>query len=122
VAFDPATLATLGGGDAAPGQVTTAHPHHDPAAGELVNYAAQMGPRSTYRVYTRRPGRPHRVLGQLPVSEPGYMHSFAMTARHVVLAEFPLVVNPLDLALGRRSFIESFRWRPERPTRFLVID
>jgi carotenoid cleavage dioxygenase-like enzyme len=32
------------------------------------------------------------------------------------------VVNPLKLALGKRSFIESYEWKPERGTRFLVID
>lgn len=122
VVFDRTTLATIGHGDTAPGQLTTAHPHHDPAAGELVNYATRMGPRSAYQVYVRKPGGPNRVVGRVPVAEPAYMHSFAMTARHVVLVEFPLVVNPLQLVLGSRSFIESYRWRPERGTRFLVVD
>lgn len=122
VAFDLATLATVGTGETAPGQVTTAHPHFDPGAGELLNYTAQMGRRSTYNVYARRSGQQHRLVGKVPVAEPGYMHSFAMTAHYVVLAEFPLVVNPLELLLGRRSFIESYRWLPERATRFLVVD
>lgn len=46
VVFDRATLARLGWGAEAPGQLTTAHPHHDPVAGALVNYAAHFGPRS----------------------------------------------------------------------------
>jgi carotenoid cleavage dioxygenase-like enzyme len=50
------------------------------------------------------------------------MHSFGMTERYAVLVEFPLQVNPLKLATGTTSFIESYRWRPERGTRFLVID
>ena len=41
------------------------------------------------------------------------MHSFAMTERHLVLVAFPLVVNPLQLALGGRPFIENYRWKPE---------
>ena len=32
------------------------------------------------------------------------------------------MVNPLKLALGKRSFIENYEWKPERGTRFLVID
>jgi beta,beta-carotene 9',10'-dioxygenase len=122
IVFDPRSLDTVGRGEEAPGQITTAHPHYDPGPRQLVNYATHLGPSSTYRVYTRRPGEGHRVLGELPVREPAYMHSFAMTERFVVLAEFPLVVHPLDLAFGRRSFIESFRWEPGRGTRFLVID
>jgi carotenoid cleavage dioxygenase-like enzyme len=50
------------------------------------------------------------------------MHSFAMTERFAILVEFPLVLNPLQLATGKRSFIESYHWKPERGTRFLVID
>ena len=42
------------------------------------------------------------------------MHSFGLTPRFAVLAEFPLVVNPLRLALAGRPFIENYRWEPER--------
>jgi beta,beta-carotene 9',10'-dioxygenase len=122
IVFEPSTLATLGASERVPGKLTTAHPHFDPAAGVLVNYATHMGRRSKYRVYTRQPGGRNRVVGEVRVAEPGYIHSFGMTARYVVLAEFPLVVNPLDLVTQRRSFIESFRWEPSRGTRFLIID
>src|SRR5439155_1518487 len=44
------------------------------------------------------------------------------TERYAVLVEFPLKVNPLTLASGKRSFIESYRWQPDQGTRFLVID
>jgi carotenoid cleavage dioxygenase-like enzyme len=50
------------------------------------------------------------------------MHSFGLTERFAVLIGQPLVLRPLDLALGRRPFIESFRWEPERGTAFHVID
>jgi carotenoid cleavage dioxygenase-like enzyme len=122
VEFDPETLATLGHTAEAPGQVTTAHPHHDRERGEAVNYAVQMGPRSTYRVYTTDADDRRRIVAKVPVREPAYMHSFGVTERYAILAEYPLVVNPLKLAAGKQSFIESYRWRPERGTRFLVID
>lgn len=122
VEFDPETLATLGHPAAAPGQVTTAHPHYDAERGEAVSYAVRMGARSTYRVYATAAHDQQRVLAQVPVREPAYMHSFAMTERYAILTETPLLVNPLTLAAGGRTFIESYRWRPERGTRFLVID
>jgi carotenoid cleavage dioxygenase-like enzyme len=122
IEFDPQTLATLRHAGKAPGHVTTAHPHYDPQAGEAINYAVNMGPTSTYRIYATNAGDERRVVAKVPVKEPAYMHSFAMTERFVVLAEFPLVVNPLKLALGGKSFIESYRWLPERGTRFTVID
>jgi beta,beta-carotene 9',10'-dioxygenase len=81
-----------------------------------------MGPVSTYRVYATNAQDERRVVAKVPVREPAYMHSFGMTERYVVLAEYPLRVNPLKLALGGDSFIESYRWQPERGTRFLVID
>src|SRR3954468_14174338 len=89
VEFDPRTLATLGRAGKAPGQITTAHPHHDRERGEAVNYAAQLGPRSTYRVYATNAAGEQRIVAKLPVREPAYMHSFAMTERFVVLAEYP---------------------------------
>jgi carotenoid cleavage dioxygenase-like enzyme len=49
------------------------------------------------------------------------MHSFALTDRSIVLAEFPLVVRFSQLVAGK-PFMASFAWRPERGTSFLVID
>jgi beta,beta-carotene 9',10'-dioxygenase len=129
VEFDPRTLETLGlveWKDDLGGQVTTAHPHLDRESGEFVNYVARFGPRTSYRVFGVPPGsRSRREIATIPVREPAYMHSFGMTERHVVLAEFPLVVNPLKLAtsaLAGRPFIDNYEWKPERGTRFLTID
>jgi len=126
VEFDPVTLDTLGArpyADGLTGQVTTAHPHLDPARGELVNYVVHFGARTAYRVYAQdRVDAARRLLAEVPVREPSYMQSFAITERFVVLVEFPLVVNPLRLAAGASSFIESYRWRPERGTRITAID
>src|SRR4051812_28147648 len=122
VEFDARTLATLGHSATAPGQITTAHPHHDRERGEAVNYATNLGPRSTYRVYTTDAHDKRRTVAKVPVKEPSYMHSFAMTERYVVLVDYPLHMNPMKLAAGATLFIESYRWRPERGTRFLVID
>ena len=58
----------------------------------------------------------------MPVAEPSYMHSFALTERYAMLVAFPLVVNPLRLALAGRPFIENYRWKPELGTRVLVFD
>jgi carotenoid cleavage dioxygenase-like enzyme len=63
------------------------------------------------------------VLAEVPVDKPRYMHSFGMTERYVVLAEFPLTVSLWSLALsGGGPFIEAYDWEPERGTRFTVID
>jgi beta,beta-carotene 9',10'-dioxygenase len=89
----------------------------------LLNYAAKLGARSSYRFFLLAPeaSKP-RVIATKPVSEPAYMHSFAVTERWLVLAEFPFVVNPLALAFSGRPYIENYRWKPELGTRFHLFD
>src|SRR5262249_21146497 len=98
VEFSPELLETLGVfdyQDALRGQLTTAHPHFAFQRGEAINYVTNMGYRSTYQIYRRpRDSRARQLTAALPVREPAYMHSFAITERFVVLVEFPLVVKP----------------------------
>jgi beta,beta-carotene 9',10'-dioxygenase len=122
VVFDPQTLETLGVAAPAPGQLSVAHPHRSPATGELISYATHFGPVTTYRVYALRGRSAPRVLAKLRVSRPAYMHSFAITERYAILAEFPFVAVPVAIPLSGRPFIENYRWRPDRGTRFRVID
>src|SRR5262249_12584492 len=90
VEFDAETLDTVGVAYEAAGVLTTAHPHLDRASGGMLNYAAKLGPRNRYRFFLLRPGasKPD-VIAELPVSRPAYMHSFGLTERWLVLAEFP---------------------------------
>jgi carotenoid cleavage dioxygenase-like enzyme len=122
VAFDPETLDALGVAYKPPGMHATAHPHHDPESGELIAYVTHFGPRSEYRLYAQRDRSHQRRIGSARAAEPSYMHSFAMTERHLVLVAFPLVVNPLSLAFSGRPFIANYRWKPELGTRVLVFD
>jgi beta,beta-carotene 9',10'-dioxygenase len=124
VQFDPQTLETAGVQPYdVPGQLTTAHPHMDRASRGMLNYAAKLGRTSSYRFFAVDPdaSKP-RTIGSLPIKEPAYMHSFGLTERWLVLAEFPLVVNPLALALSGRPYIENYRWKPELGTRFTLVD
>jgi beta,beta-carotene 9',10'-dioxygenase len=123
VEFDARTLAAAGVPFAAPGELSIAHPHVDRASGRLLSYAAKLGARSEYRFFSVAPesARPV-VIASLPVREPAYMHSFGLTERWFVLAEFPLVVNPLRLAASARTYIENYRWKPELGTRITLVD
>lgn len=124
VQFDPDTLAAAGVAWKVPGQLTTAHPHLDRASGGMINYAAKLGARSEYRFFRVDPDpeREPELLTSLPAKEPAYMHSFGLSERWIVLAEFPFLVNPLKLALSGKPYIENYRWKPERGTRFTLID
>jgi len=123
VQFDKETLAAAGVAYRPPGQLTTAHPHMDRATKGMLNYAAKLGPKSSYRFFRLGPEqRSPELIGAQSVREPAYVHSFGVTSRWLVLAEFPLVVNPLRLALSGRPYIENYRWRPELGTRFHLFD
>ncbi len=125
--FDSQTLGTIGvlhNGYRDLGQVTTAHPHYDFGRREAINYIVSFSPfGNEYRVF-RIPsgGVKGDIIGSRKVSEPSYMHSFAMTENFVVLAEYPLVVQLSDLLLSGKPFIENYRWSPERGARFIVMD
>ncbi len=127
VSFDPDTLETLGPhawppGDAGAGaQVAIAHPLHDGV--REYTYTVAMGRRSVYRLLVEdEPGTARRTLAEIPCPRPAYMHSFGMSARYLVLAEFPLRVLPAKLKFSGRSFIENYAWRPELGTVFTVVD
>ncbi len=124
IAFDPATLRAAGvldWEDRLDATTTTPHPLTDPASGDTFNNLVRFGGTSRYTLHRIPAGERRRLpLAALPVREPAYMHSFGLTAGHLVLAECPLTVNPLRMLLRGRPFAENLRWRPERPTRFLI--
>jgi carotenoid cleavage dioxygenase-like enzyme len=126
IRFDPDTLETLGvldWADALKATVTTAHPHEDPETGAIYSYVAHFGRRHHYHLVRLEPGSTTRhPVASMPVDRPAYMHSFAMTTRHLVLVEYPLVVNPVNLLTSGVPFIRNYRWEPERGTRFQVFE
>jgi beta,beta-carotene 9',10'-dioxygenase len=123
VEFDPETLVTAGVAYEAPGILTTAHPHLDRPSGGMLNFAAKLGPSNRYRFFRVRPGSSQpEPIGELPVRRPAYMHSFGLTERWLVLAEFPFVVNPITIPLSNRPYIENFHWKPELGTRLTLFD
>ncbi|MDZ7702194.1 MAG: carotenoid oxygenase family protein [Halobacteriales archaeon] len=127
LAFDPGTLETRGrfrfDDDLAP-HLVSAHPVHDPGRGETVNLGVRFGRRHRYLLHRIPDGTTTREpIAELAVDRPAYVHSFGLTADHVVLAEFPLVVRLRRLLSPfGGSFVDSFEWEPERGTRFRLID
>ncbi len=126
IEFDARTLETAGVRDYEDRlkvHHASAHPHHDAARGELLSYAIAYGPRSRYQLF-RLPdvSRRRERYAQATVGRPCYMHSFALTERYAVLTDQPLTVNPMELLVSGRPFIENFRWNDGRGTRFMVFD
>lgn len=125
VEFDPQTLQSVGVfnyEERLTGQMTTVHPHFDPQRNTMYNVVTRYHRISHYHVYKMEGWQPPQRIAAVPVSKPAYMHSFGMTENYIVLAEFPLVVNPLHLLLWLKPYIENFRWEPQRGTPFWVIN
>jgi beta,beta-carotene 9',10'-dioxygenase len=57
------------------------------------------------------------------LSDPTYVHSFALTPGYVVVAACPLYVDVWGLLRpgGPSSFLDALDWRPDRPARFVVV-
>jgi carotenoid cleavage dioxygenase-like enzyme len=117
VRFDPHTLRTLGAAGAAlrMGHTGTAHPHVT-RSGTAVAYETELIPPSAYVV--RAGGR---ELARIKEPRPAYMHSFAITERHVILTEAPFRVDPLKLITDWEPYIRNFRWDGSQPTRLHVV-
>ena len=123
VMFDPRTLETLGvhRPSETDAQIATAHPHRDPRTGEVLDYAIRVFPNTAYIIRSFANGR-WRTLAEIPTSKLAYLHSFALTERYVVITEGPLLVEPQELALDKRPFIENYVWDGGRGTRFYVVE
>lgn len=125
IEFDPHTLDTVGVysfDNAFPGQFTTAHPHLDFRTKRHLNFTIEFGLSSYYHFYSIAPNSSRKErIGSIQVSDPSYIHSFAVTEHYIVLAEFPFLVHPGELMSSGKSFIENFKWKPEQGTRFHVL-
>ena len=126
IEFDLKTLKTVGSfkyEDVLKGTLTTAHPHYDFERQEGINYLTHFSAKSAYQIYSiPRSSKTRKVIGNIPANESAYMHSFGITKNYVILAEYPFVINPLNLLFSGKPFIENFKWKPERGTKFLILN
>lgn len=125
VEYNPQTLETIGRfvyDDDVYGHFATAHPHID-SNGDLIEYLTKFTTSSTYNLYRIKAGsKKRKLIASLPIEEPVYYHSFSITENYIIIAEFPLVLNPLKLIFSGKPLIDILTWKPEKGTRFLVID
>lgn len=126
IAFDEQSLATnevIELKNEVSGELTSAHPHYDFDNRYFVNFTVKLGRHSEYRYYrSDNDIRQRRLIGRIPVDRPSYTHSFAMSQRYIIHVDFPLVAHPLRLRFGNVPYIKCYRWKPERGTRFTVLD
>jgi carotenoid cleavage dioxygenase-like enzyme len=120
--IDPDSLTVVGQCSSPPNiraALSTAHPHFDGERRIHYTYFLEFGARSQYHFVAidARTGEPKRIAS-VSTAQPCYLHSFGMTRQHLVLVEFPFVVNPLRLRFSGDPFIRNYRWHPALGTRF----
>lgn len=120
-ALDPVTLETLGTQvwrDDLKGMPFSAHPRIE-ADGTLwgFGYLPHTDRLALYRVGGDGALRHAKLLA---VRDLGMVHDFVITARHLVFL-LPPISFDLDKARTGVSFLDSYVWRPDRPSRILVV-
>jgi beta,beta-carotene 9',10'-dioxygenase len=125
--IDPVSLASVGVyqyQDSLPrGLIPSAHPHYDAASGSMVNVGSVYGVKSELLVFRQGQGSQRReVEGRLPRKLVPYIHAFGLTARHAVIIDQPLALNPLRMLFSNKAFIRHFEWQPERGTRLWKLE
>jgi len=123
VRFNPKFLNTMGIGDAEQmqGRLGTAHPHFDPETRERFSYEVELVPPSGLRIVSEKNGR-RRELAFVPQSMPGYLHSFGLTRRYVVIVAQPYRFNLAKfLSPDRGPIITNFEWQGEEPTQIILV-
>ncbi|PJF29966.1 MAG: beta-carotene 15,15'-monooxygenase [Phototrophicales bacterium] len=125
VRFDPKTLETLGVldyDDALSAQTATAHPHYDFDRRVGLNYMLRIGRKNEYQLYALTSKRRTKIAS-IPVKSPAYIHSFAMTTRYLIIADYSFrLKSALALAFGDKPFIQNFVWDKTQDSCFWVVD
>eukprot|EP00421_Protoceratium_reticulatum_P071736 CAMPEP_0168414874 /NCGR_PEP_ID=MMETSP0228-20121227/29949_1 /TAXON_ID=133427 /ORGANISM="Protoceratium reticulatum, Strain CCCM 535 (=CCMP 1889)" /LENGTH=508 /DNA_ID=CAMNT_0008428681 /DNA_START=46 /DNA_END=1569 /DNA_ORIENTATION=+ len=93
----------------------SAHPLPHPSTGDMVDFVGTenvMTGESTIRMYTLSDKSPkeRRSLVDIPDGSPPYMHSFGLTAQHVVLPRMPVRFDFAGAAL--RTMAQAFQEIP----------
>lgn len=127
--LDPHTLDTLGiellNGVLHSGSAFAAHPRIDQHAvgnsPRLVNFAIRPGLSTTITIYEL--DESGQVVEQHQHSVPGFafIHDFAITPHYCIFFQNAVTFNPLPFVLGIRGAGECVKFRPEQPTRMIVI-
>lgn len=108
-------------------QLSTAHPHFDAKRQVLVNLSIEVGSKCQYHLFeVDLKTKESRVICSIPVKQPSFQHSFAMTENYIILLEAPLCLNPLKLLLASKNlgptYIESYNWQANSGSQLYVIN
>jgi carotenoid cleavage dioxygenase-like enzyme len=109
------------------GHLTTAHPHYDIDKRSVINLLTQLGPKSFYQIYEipyagKSAQIKRNLIAKIPTDKPAYIHSFAISKKHIVLFEVPLRLDFKNLVFSGKPYIENYFWDKKLPTNIIIID
>ncbi|HLX55164.1 MAG TPA: carotenoid oxygenase family protein [Aquella sp.] len=99
-----------------------AHPIIGDGDKVFYNLGIKFGRISTYTLYkTDLHTGIRKIIAEIPTKKPAYIHSFAKTENYFILYENPLRLNPLNMFLSKKPFIENYTW-DDVPVNFIILD
>lgn len=120
-ALDALTLDTIGPetfGDTV--KAFSAHPKFDPRTGELFNFGIDYGRHTTLTPYCFVGGTAER-LPTVTLPYAVMNHDFVLTEHWLVFCLGPILVSPLAVMFGLKSFDGALRWDGGRPTLIVLV-
>lgn len=123
--LDPRTLATLGystiGTKNGKSPVFNAHYKVDGKNGDWVHFGVNYGKGAVdLAVFDRDLNLLNS--NELKLEWMVYMHDFFVTENYIILHYHPTMIDMISYMLGKKSFTESFVWRPEMGGLLITID
>ncbi|CDH59175.1 betacarotene-monooxygenase [Lichtheimia corymbifera JMRC:FSU:9682] len=96
---------------------------YDPQTGEYINFTMEIGYQSTaYNFFSISDRNPKGSIIASVTAPTGYVHSFSLTPKYIVLVVFPLLTNTGAVKFAwNESIMDSFSFYPSEPTLFYVI-
>lgn len=123
--IDPVTLGTVQ--TVVPKQMrrsvaSAPHPFFDQSTGERFDLALSAGDPCGYDIIVTSAEGVSRRLASVQSSRLGYLHSFGVTPRWIVLVEGPFTANPRSFRSQRHPYLRNYVWDASRGTRIFVVD
>ncbi|KAF3481068.1 carotenoid cleavage dioxygenase 1 [Arthroderma uncinatum] len=129
--LDPETLEPLGIAhqkvlhEELKGPLSGAHAKSDPLTGDIYNFNLEMGPTTTYRVFSvsRSTGKTS-ILATITSASAAYIHSIFLTENYVILCVWNsfFVAHGLKILWTRNILDAIGEYDPSRPAKWYVID
>ncbi|MBI3155253.1 MAG: carotenoid oxygenase family protein [Burkholderiales bacterium] len=121
--FDPVTLATIGElrwADRLALPLMAAHPCVD-SQGRWWNVGVRFGRRCEYVLVSADRRGERRARASIVTERPGYLHAFALSARHALIWECAWRAHPLRFLFAGESYAKHFDWLPAKGSRLHAV-